>query len=317
MARINLHGILLLDKPQGLTSTGALARVKRLFNAVKAGHTGTLDPMATGLLPLCFGEATKFSTDLLNADKAYEAVLKLGTTTTTGDAEGASLEVRPVSVSEADIEPVLARLRGPIRQVPPMYSALKRDGKPLYEYARAGITLEREAREVSIHRLDLISFADGLMHLSVDCSKGTYIRTLAEDIGAALGCGAHLVSLRRTRVGALLLSDAVTLPQLEALAPDARLAHVLGLDALLSSLPRVDLEEPLAARFCQGQRLQLGVAAGPAGEVRVYGPAGLIGLADRRDDGVLAPSRVIHAGTSPAGPIPAGAIPADATQPLI
>lgn len=291
--RIPVHGILLLDKPLGLSSTTALSRAKRLFNAAKAGHTGTLDPMATGLLPLCFGEATKFATDLLDADKSYEAVLQLGVTTASGDAEGAVLQVRPVTVKAADIEPVLARFRGPIAQVPPMYSALKRDGKPLYEYARAGIELERAARAIVIHRLEQVAFAGDRLTIAVDCSKGTYVRTLGEDIGAALGCGAHLVALRRTRVGALRLADAVTLDQLDAMDAAQRTASLLGMDALLSNLPRVDLDVTLAGRFMQGQRLPWPADGTPAGAVRVYGPAGLLGLAELRADQVLAPTRVM------------------------
>lgn len=301
--RLAIHGILLLDKAVGVTSTGALGRVKHLFRAAKAGHTGTLDPMASGLLPLCFGEATKLAADLLDADKSYDATLRLGVTTTTADAEGEVLQELPVQVVAADIEPVLARFRGEIAQVPPMYSALKRDGKPLYEYARAGVILEREARQVRIHRLEQTAFDGSLLSISVDCSKGTYIRTLAEEIGAALGCGAHLVALRRTRVGALDLADAISLPSLEALEPAQRMATLLPLDALLDSLPRIALDATMSARFLQGQRLQLGapngVAGGVAGRVRVYGPTAadaatvLLGMAEYREDGVLAPTRVV------------------------
>ncbi|NEX60391.1 tRNA pseudouridine(55) synthase TruB [Noviherbaspirillum galbum] len=297
--RVPVHGVLLLDKPVGLSSNDALVRAKRLLNAQKAGHTGTLDPFATGLLPLCFGEATKFSQDLLESDKTYETVVHLGIRTATGDTEGEVLDTRPVDVSAEQIERVLARFRGDISQVPPMYSALKRDGKPLYEYARAGITLEREARKVTIHALDLLSYEAPTLRLRVSCSKGTYIRVLGEDIGAALGCGAHLNALRRTAVGTLTLDGAIGLPDLEA-APAAQREGLLApVDALLSSFPQVVLGEELARRFLQGQRLALhdaGLALpASAGRVRVYADDGrrLLGTAQFAAYGVLAPERLI------------------------
>jgi len=299
-----VNGVLLLDKPVGSTSTGALARIKRALNAVKAGHTGTLDPRASGLLPLCFGEATKFAADLLDADKSYEATLQLGVTTTTGDAEGEIVEVRPVAVDALAIESALLRFRGEIEQIPPMYSALKRDGKPLYEYARAGLTVERAARRVKIYRLALLDWRrqnsdqwqGAQLKISVDCSKGTYIRTLAEEIGAALGCGAHLVALRRTRVGALYLARAVSLGAFEAASAGERLNFLLPVDALLASLPRIDLDAALSARFVQGQRLR--ILSSHRGTVRVYGSkqAGemvLLGTGEVRIDGVLAPARLV------------------------
>ena len=211
-----VDGVLLLDKPVGLSSNDALIKAKRFMNAKKAGHTGTLDPFATGLLPLCFGEATKFSQDLLEADKTYLATVHLGLCTDTGDTEGAVTATREVSCTLADIEAVLPRFRGPIKQVPPMYSALKRDGKALYEYAREGITLEREARDVVIHKLEIVGYEAPFLKIEVTCSKGTYIRVLGEDIGAALGCGAHLNALRRTQVGALTTDKMVTLEDLAA-----------------------------------------------------------------------------------------------------
>src|SRR5690606_17130994 len=214
--RVPVHGVLLLDKPVGLSSNDALIKAKRLLNAEKAGHTGTLDPFATGLLPLCFGEATKFAQDLLDADKTYETTVHLGITTTTGDTEGEIREQHAVEVSDADIDAALAQFRGAIMQVPPMYSALKRDGKPLYEYARAGVTLEREARPVSIHLLEKIDYQAPYLTLRVRCSKGTYIRVLGEDIGAVLGCGAHLQALRRVQVGNLTMDAALTLEQFAA-----------------------------------------------------------------------------------------------------
>ncbi|RSZ55634.1 tRNA pseudouridine(55) synthase TruB [Massilia atriviolacea] len=293
-----VDGVLLLDKPVGLSSNDALIKAKRVLNAKKAGHTGTLDPFATGLLPLCFGEATKFSQDLLEADKTYETTVHLGITTTTGDTEGEAIDMRDVDVTLAQIEAVLPRFRGPIMQVPPMYSALKRDGKAYYEYAREGITLEREARPVTILKLELISFETPLLKLAVTCSKGTYIRVLGEDIGQALGCGAHLVQLRRTRVGALTIDGMVTLEALQAHAePLSLLAPV---DALLSSFPALQLTQELAKRFLQGQRLALGKEEGlslPAtlGRVRVYHDERLLGTANLQEYAILAPERLIAA----------------------
>jgi tRNA pseudouridine55 synthase len=231
-----VDGVLLLDKPVGLSSNDALIKAKRIVNAKKAGHTGTLDPFATGLLPLCFGEATKFSQDLLEADKSYLATVHLGITTTTGDTEGEVLETRDVNVTPEQIEAALARFRGPILQVPPMYSALKRDGKALYEYAREGVTLEREARPVTIHALELVAYDAPNLEIRVTCSKGTYVRVLGEDIGATLGCGAHLNALRRVQVGALTTANMVTLEELQA--HEDPLSLLAPVDALLSSFPR-------------------------------------------------------------------------------
>ena len=290
-----VDGVLLLDKPVGLSSNDALIKAKRVLNAKKAGHTGTLDPFATGLLPLCFGEATKFSQDLLEADKTYETLVHLGRSTTTGDTEGEVTAEHPVEATIEQIEAVLERFRGPILQVPPMYSALKRDGKALYEYARADITLEREARPVTIHRLELLDYQAPYLKLSVTCSKGTYIRVLGEDIGAALGCGAHLNTLRRTGIGALRAETMVELADLQASTdPRALLAPV---DSLLSSFPQVELDEHLAQRFLQGQRLALGespaTAGLAAGRVRVYHATRLLGTAQWHEHGVLAPERLI------------------------
>jgi len=276
-----VDGVLLLDKPVGFSSNDALIKAKRILNAKKAGHTGTLDPFATGLLPLCFGEATKFSQDLLEADKTYETTVHLGVTTDTGDTEGVVIDTRPVAVTLAQIEAVLAQFRGPIAQVPPMHSALKRDGKPLYEYARAGITLERAARHVVIHELKLVSYEAPMLKLVVTCSKGTYIRVLGQDIGAALGTGAHLQALRRTQVGGLTTDGMLTLETLAAHA--APLSLLAPVDALLSSFPAVQLTPELAKRFLNGQRLALGKEqiALPAeqGRVRVYLDAKLLGTA--------------------------------------
>ena len=214
-----LHGVLLIDKPAGIGSTAALARARRALRAEKGGHTGTLDPLASGLLPLCFGEATKFASDLLDADKAYDTTIRLGVSTTTGDAEGEVTATRAVMVDRDAVERAVERFRGPIEQVPPMHSALKRDGRPLYDYARRGITVERAARAVTIHRLDVRALDGDLLSLRVLCSKGTYIRTLGEDLADVLGCGGHLVALRRTAVGDLSVGDAIPLESLERLEP--------------------------------------------------------------------------------------------------
>lgn len=287
-----VDGVLLLDKPYAMTSNAALQTARRLLNAKKAGHTGTLDPLASGLLALTFGEATKFSADLLHADKTYIAGIKLGQKTTTGDLEGDFLQTRPVRVNRADIEKTLNAFRGDILQVPPMFSALKRDGKTLYDLAREGVSIEREARSVRIEKLEILEFADELLTVEVTCSKGTYIRVLAEDIGEALGCGAHLASLRRTKVGALSLEDAVTLQALETMSVDERLATLKPLDALMQTLPAVHLSENDRVRFCHGQRLALGLPSCP--RVRVYGPdEQMVGTARVNERGVLEPERLI------------------------
>jgi tRNA pseudouridine55 synthase len=283
--------VLLLDKPSGITSNHALQKARRLLGAAKAGHTGTLDPLASGLLPLTFGEATKYSADLLDADKAYEARLQLGVRTTTADTEGEVLERRPVAVTREQFDKLLKHFTGSIAQVPPMHSALKRDGRALYEYAREGVEVERAPRQVRIERLDVVQWDDDQPEVAVDCSKGTYVRVLAEDIGAALGCGAHLAALRRVRVGTLTLDAAVTLEQLEQMPVEQRRACVLPVDALISALPRVDLGDLQARRFCHGNAID---AAGPTGRCRVYGPDHrLLGTADLDEHGLLSPRRLI------------------------
>lgn len=298
--RVPVHGVLLLDKSAGHSSNDMLIKAKRLLNAQKAGHTGTLDPFATGLLPLCFGEATKFAQDLLDADKTYEAVVHLGVRTATADTEGDVLETLPVNADVDSIGQVLTRFRGEIDQVPPMHSALKRDGKPLYEYARAGVTLEREARRITIHELELLDYRAPYLRLRVRCSKGTYVRVLGEDIGAALGCGAHLQALRRTQVGALTLDRAVTLDALAETLESEREKLLAPVDALLSTFPSVMLPEELANRFLHGQRIALGKAgfstqAQAMGRVRVYRETDkrLLGTAQLQEYGVLAPERLI------------------------
>jgi tRNA pseudouridine55 synthase len=286
-----LDGVLLFDKPIELSSNTALQKVRRLFHAEKAGHTGTLDPLATGLLPICFGEATKFSNALLDADKTYRALLRLGQTTTTGDAEGEITAERPVEVGQAEVEAVLAKFRGEIRQLPPMHSALKHQGKPLYEYIRKGETIERELRGVVIHELLLNSFSDHEMNITVRCSKGTYIRTLAEDIGAALGCGAHLIGLRRTAIAHFDLSNGYTLQQLTAMSDEERDACILPLESLMPDMPRLQLDALQVQRLAQGQRLGLDTGL-PDGKISLHGPQGFIGvgqLQGRR----LAPERLL------------------------
>ncbi|GAA4416435.1 tRNA pseudouridine(55) synthase TruB [Quisquiliibacterium transsilvanicum] len=307
-----IDGLLLLDKPKGMTSNDALLRARRLFNARKAGHGGTLDPMASGLLPIAFGEATKFAGDALGADKAYLAEFTFGITTDTGDAEGAILERRPVDLAQAQVRAAADGFLGEIDQVPPMYSALKRDGRPLYEYARAGITLERAPRRVTIRSIDLIDFGPvaevaagepGSLRavLRVACSKGTYIRTLAEDIGAVLGCGAHLSALRRERVGALGLAGSVSLDRLEAMTPAERLACLAPVDSLLAALPRVLLDEEHARRFLHGQRLRVPLAEPRQADprVRVYLRDALLGIATL-DGGLLVPQRLVGNAQEPA-----------------
>ncbi len=292
-ARDRINGVLLLDKPGGMTSNAALQTARRLLNAAKAGHTGTLDPMATGLLPLTFGEATKFSADLLNADKSYRATLQLGTTTSTGDADGTVLETRSVAVTSADVDAVLSRFVGTIEQVPPMHSALKRDGRPLYELARAGAEVERAPRRITVHRLALIEHRGDAVVVDVDCSKGTYVRVLAEDIGRVLGCGAHLSALRRTRAGRLSVDDAVSMSALEAMTLEERRARLLPEDELLASLATVRLDDAHTERFRQGQRLALD--AEPRGHrVRVYGGTNeLLGTATISEWGVVEPERLV------------------------
>ena len=302
--RLNINGVLLLDKPIGPSSNDALQRARRALNAAKAGHGGTLDPMASGLLPIAFGEATKFLHDLLDADKTYEATLCLGITTDTGDAEGQISGERPVTCEDAAIDAACKAFQGDIQQVPPMHSALKRDGKPLYAYAREGIVLEREARPVTIHSIEVIGIdrtdpQRPRVSLRTRVSTGTDIRTLAEGIGERLGCGAHLVALRRIAVGRLTLERAFAPEALERLEPEARIATVGAVDMLLSGLPPVALVDSLADRFIQGQRLVLDnvsrapLANAPAGPVRVYRGDRLLGTALFAPPGLLAPQRVL------------------------
>jgi len=285
-----VHGVLLLDKPLGLSSNDALQKAKWLLRAEKAGHTGTLDPLATGVLPLCFGAATKFSQLHLDADKTYEAVARLGARTTTGDSEGEVIDARPVPQA-IDIEALRLRFLGAQRQVPPMYSALKKDGKALYEYARAGEEVEREARDILVHELRIERPEPNVLRFVTQVSKGTYIRTLGEDMGEAIGCGAHLASLRRVATGPFTVDRCVTLAELEAMTEDERLAQLLPVDALLPGHDRVTLGEDDAGRFLSGLRRRGDWPE--AGHVAVYSAdAMLLGTAHVKA-GELIPGRLL------------------------
>jgi tRNA pseudouridine55 synthase len=287
-----LNGVLMLDKGPGASSNAALQRAKRLYQAAKAGHAGTLDPLATGLLPILFGEATKFSSDLLEADKSYAAEIRLGVSTTTADAEGEVIAERAVSVTPDELAAALLHFSGSILQTPPLYSALKRAGKPLYAYARAGIQIEREPRRVTIHALNLQWFEGERLALSVTCSKGTYIRSIAHDLGEMLGCGAHLAALRRTAVGRFGLDCAHTLASLEAMPAAERDECLLPVDALLQNLPEAHLAPAQQVRFVQGQPVPWD--GPPQARVRVYGAGGaLLGVGEADEDGTISPKRVI------------------------
>ena len=288
-----IDGVLLLDKPAGITSSAAVQTVRRLFSAAKAGHTGTLDPLATGLLPICLGEAAKFSHVLLDADKTYGATVRLGMTTTTGDLEGELIERKPVSVDRCKLESVLERFVGAIQQVPPMYSALKRGGQPLYKFARAGQILPREPREVLIKRLVLIGFAGEELTISVTCSKGTYIRVLAEDVGRELGCGACLAALRREGVGDFNLSGgAVTLERLESVTVAERDALLLAPDAMVASLPRIELDAAATLRLRQGRSVER-PGSEATGLARAYGPGkDFLGVVEVTSPGVMVARRL-------------------------
>ena len=296
VARRPVHGVLLLDKPLGWSSNQALQKAKWLLRAEKAGHTGTLDPLATGVLPLCFGAATKFSQMHLDADKTYQTTLRLGVTTSTADAEGDVLQTRPVDVTLGQVEQVLARFTGPIAQVPPMHSALKKDGKALYEYARAGIEVERAARQVTISRITLLAAQlegeEPSLRLEVACSKGTYIRTLGEDIGQALGCGAHLSALRRIKTGDFEIGQCHSLEALEAMSDAQRLQSLLPVDALLPSHTSITLDSENAGRFLSGVRRRGGWP--DAEQVAVYAsdPPALLGTAHVKA-GELIPTRLL------------------------
>ena len=289
----HLSGVFLLNKPLGLSSNTALQKVRRLFNAQKAGHTGALDPLATGLLPMCLGEATKFSHYLLDSTKRYQTTVKLGQTTTTGDVEGDVVLQREVPVLTAElIEQVLQRFRGEIQQVPPMYSALKRDGRPLYELARQGIEIERQARPVTIYQLKLVDFTPDSLVLEVTCSKGTYIRVLGEDIGEALGCGGHLTHLHRTQTGHFEIIPTYTIEYLETLTEAERDALLLSVYAPVEHFPRVQLPEGREKYFGNGQESNIEHEA--AAEVLVFNGDLCLGLAEITDKKRLVPKRLLN-----------------------
>lgn len=292
MKRRRLDALLLFDKPGGVSSNGALQQVKRLYRAEKAGHAGTLDPLASGLLPILFGEATKFSQMLLDSEKRYDAVVQLGITTSTGDAEGEVIERRAVSVGDARLEAALEQFRGEIDQVPPMHSALKHHGRPLYEIARRGVQVERVPRRVTISRLELVGRQGARLVLRVHCSKGTYIRSLASDLGAALGTGAHLAALRRTGAGRFDLVNATPLEQLSALDEARREGLLLPLDALLEGMPSVSLDAGDALRFAHGQTVA--VARLEGGRYQIRDACGtLLGVGECSGDGTLRPVRLL------------------------
>jgi tRNA pseudouridine55 synthase len=303
----NIHGILLLDKRLGVSSNKALQEVRRLFNANKAGHTGSLDPLATGLLPLCFGEATKVSALMLDDNKRYQVVVQLGVMTDTGDREGAVIETKPVpELSIGDVLSCLEKFTGEIDQVPPMYSALKLNGKKLYELAREGITVERKARHITIFELKLLDFSKDQMTLEVFCSKGTYIRSLAEDIGHDLGCGATVKELRRLEAGQFNIENARTIEQLTAMDQPNLLQCLINADKPLEALPSVQLTDEQTICIKHGQSLDLlpfdqlrvngtsGSLETMQGTVRMYNDAVFLGLGEMRLDGKLAPKKLFN-----------------------
>ncbi len=289
----NINGVLLLDKPLGFSSNQALQKVKWLFQAAKAGHTGTLDPLATGLLPICLGEATKFAQFLTDADKTYVATIKLGLTTTTGDAEGEVITNKAVDVSLPQFESACQQFLGEIQQVPPMYSALKHEGKALYEYARAGIEIERKTRTVTIQDIVVDALDGDIATVTVTCSKGTYIRTLAEDIGNVLGCGAHLAGLCRTATAGYALAQAVKVEDLEAMEVEQRGHLLLPVDSAVKALPSVILDDDASFYLMQGQAVWVAGEV-PHSSLRLYDESdNFLGLGFLQDDGKVAPKRLI------------------------
>jgi tRNA pseudouridine55 synthase len=294
---LDVHGIILLDKPVGISSNRALQRVRGIFKARKAGHTGSLDPFATGMLPVCLGEASKTAAFMLEAGKHYRATALLGEATTTGDVEGEVIQQCPLPTLETEqLKQTLQQFVGEIKQVPPMYSALKHEGKPLYEYARAGIEIDRPARPVNIHRIDLVEWQSPRLTFDVHCSKGTYIRTLAEDIAKALGSCAHLIELRRQVVEPFGAFPMQTLEQLqEALEQDVLYDFLLPIDIGIPGWPRVELDVEQQVKFSHGNQFEYSIAGIKPGMVRVYGLLdNLLGLADLSLDGVLKPARVFN-----------------------
>lgn len=291
----DIDGVFLLDKPQGMSSNDIMQKVKRLFQANKAGHSGALDPLATGMLPICLGEATKFSQFLLDADKRYVVTAKLGERTDTSDAEGQVVETRPVNVETSQILTALEQFRGDILQVPTMFSALKHNGKPLYEYARAGITVEREARPITIFELNFIEYQAPFLTLEVHCSKGTYIRTLVDDLGEVLGCGAHVTVLRRTAVADYPAEKMMTWDELQALAEQGDLdQHLLPIDTAVSKLPALKLNAEQSKGIGFGQRVKFANEAKLRGQVRLFSDKNIfLGVALIDDNNVIRPQRLI------------------------
>ena len=291
----DIDGVFLLDKPQGMSSNDIMQKVKRLFQANKAGHSGALDPLATGMLPICLGEATKFSQFLLDADKRYVVTAKLGERTDTSDAEGQVVETRPVNVETSQILTALEQFRGDILQVPTMFSALKHNGKPLYEYARAGITVEREARPITIFELNFIEYQAPFLTLEVHCSKGTYIRTLVDDLGEVLGCGAHVTVLRRTAVADYPAEKMMTWDALQALAEQGDLdQHLLPIDTAVSKLPALKLNAEQSKGIGFGQRVKFANEAKLRGQVRLFSDKNVfLGVALIDDNNVIRPQRLI------------------------
>ena len=304
----DVHGILLLAKPSGITSNDALQQVKRIYNAAKAGHTGALDPLATGMLPICLGEATKFSQFLLDADKRYQVTAKLGQRTDTSDADGSIISTRPVKFSEAQLQEALARFRGESLQVPSMFSALKHQGKPLYEYAREGIEVEREARPITVYELDLLEFSGDKLVLDIHCSKGTYIRTIIDDLGELLGCGAHVTQLHRSQVARYPAERMLTLEQLQTIFEHCKAEGrppreeldplLLPMDTAVENLPEVNMSTVVASYVNQGQAVQVpnvpreGFVRMTVGEAREF-----IGVGEIDDDGKVAPRRLVRIGS--------------------
>ena len=299
--KLDVHGILLLDKPVGLTSNRALQEAKRLLMARKAGHTGSLDPLASGLLPLCFGEATKVSRFLLEADKRYRAVFRLGVSTATGDAEGEALETRPVNVKKREVEAAIQHFTGDIEQIPPMYSAIKQDGQPLYKLARAGIVTERAPRPVTVYDFTLVGLAGNDLSVDIRCSKGTYVRSLAHDLGELLGCGAHVAELRRTEMGGFVVAETITLDALTRLSgPQECATRLIPADQALRALSEVILSVHAAHYFCQGQPVTARPLPAAGDWVRVYQDGGrFLGLGAVEEDGLLGPRRLLHAMEAP------------------
>ena len=293
ISRRHISGVFLLNKPLGLSSNAALQKVRWLYRAQKAGHTGALDPLATGLLPICLGEATKFSHYLLDSTKRYQTTVRLGQTTTTGDVEGDILQERSVPVlSQELIEQTLEKFRGDIQQVPPMYSALKKEGKPLYELARKGIEIEREARPVTIYALELIGFTENSITLDVTCSKGTYIRVLGEDIGEALGCGGHLTMLHRIQTGHFELIPSYTIEYLESLTEEQREALLLPVYAPIDHFLKIQIPEGREKYFCNG--LESNIDHSAEAEVLVFSGERCLGLAEITDKKRLVPKRILN-----------------------